>query len=85
MQIRLRLFGELKEYAPEGAVRGAALLELPDGATVMDLINHLRIPYGGEEGLLVVAVNDVEAPHGQRLKPGDSVSMFEPLAGGATV
>jgi len=57
-------------------------MELPEGTTVLDLINRLGIPYGGEEGLLVAAVNDAEAAHGSVLRDGDRVSMFEPLAGG---
>jgi molybdopterin converting factor small subunit len=83
MTITLRLFGELKQYAPDGERRGRAVqVELPEGTTALQLILRLGIPYGGDEGQMVVAVNDVEVEHGTVLRDGDTVSMFEALAGG---
>ena len=82
MTITLRLFGELKEYMPEGKPRSGARIELPDNLTALQLILRLGIPYGGDEGQMVVAVNDVEVDHGTVLRDGDTVSLFEPLAGG---
>jgi molybdopterin converting factor small subunit len=83
MTITLRLFGELKQYAPDGPRQGRGIrVELPDGLTALQLILRLGIPYGGEEGQMVVAVNDVEVDHGTALRDGDTVSLFEPLAGG---
>jgi molybdopterin converting factor small subunit len=83
MTITLRLFGELRQYAPEGERRGRAIrTEVPDGFTALQLILHLGIPYGGDEGQMVVAVNDTEMPHNSVLRDGDTVSLFEPLAGG---
>jgi molybdopterin converting factor small subunit len=85
MTITLRLFGELKHYAPQDAAgKRAARVELPDGMTAVQLILHLGIPYGGEEGQMVVAVNDVEVDHSTVLREGDAVSLFEPLAGGSS-
>ena len=83
MQIVLRLFGELKRYQPEGERRGrGVLVELPVGSTALQLILRLGVPYGGDEGQMVVAINDTEAPHNTVLRDGDTVSLFEPLAGG---
>ena len=83
MQITLRLFGELKQYTPDGEKQGRAVrIEVPDGLTALQLILRLGIPYGGDEGQMVVAVNDVEVEHNSVLHDGDVVSMFEPLAGG---
>lgn len=82
MTIILRLFGELKQHMPEGAAGRSARIELPDGTTALQLILRLGIPYGGEEGQMVVAVNDAEVDHNTVLRDGDAVSMFEPLAGG---
>lgn len=83
MTIYLRLFGELKEYAPAGEQRGRAVrFEVPEGTTALQLILKLGIPYGGDEGQMAVAVNDVEVEHGTELHEGDTVSLFEPLAGG---
>jgi molybdopterin converting factor small subunit len=82
MTITLRLFGELKQYMPHDATGRTARMELPDGTTALQLILRLGIPYGGEEGQMVVAVNDAEVDHNTVLREGDAVSMFEPLAGG---
>ena len=83
MRVRLRLFGTLKRHAPDGAAgRGTVFLDLPEGATVLQLIMHLGIPYGEHEGQIVAAVNDRETAHDRVLREGDAVSLFEPLAGG---
>jgi len=82
MTITLRLFGELKRYAPEGQTGRTARVEVPDGMTALQLILRLGIPYGGDEGQMVVAVNDVQVEHNSVLHDGDTVSLFEPLAGG---
>lgn len=82
MTITLRLFGELKHHMPPGSPGRSTRLELPDGTTALQLILRLGIPYGGEEGQMVVAVNDAEVDHNAVLRDGDAVSIFEPLAGG---
>jgi molybdopterin converting factor small subunit len=80
--VQLRLFGEFREYLPEGAVGGRTSIELPEGATVFTLVDQLGLPYEAEEGVLVAAVNDEVADLKALLKEGDVVSMFPPLAGG---
>jgi len=82
MTVRVRLFGELKEHAPAGSASRIFPYEVPEGTTAVQLIMRLGIPYGGEEGQMVVAVNDVEVDHGTVLREGDTVSLFEALAGG---
>ncbi|HEU4752848.1 MAG TPA: MoaD/ThiS family protein [Armatimonadota bacterium] len=82
MTVRIRLFGELKRYLPEGQTGRTARVEVPEGLTAQQLILRLGIPYGDHEGPIVVAVNDVEREHGVVLRDGDTVSLFEPLAGG---
>lgn len=83
MTITIRLFGELRQHLPpEHAGKRSTIMEVPDGLTAQQLILRLGIPYGVDEGQIVVAVNDVEVEHGHTLQPGDTVSLFEPLAGG---
>ena len=82
MKVRLRLFGELKEYLPEGVSGRSAEIEVPEGLDVLGLILRLGIPYNAEEGEIVVTINDTQAEHRAPLHDGDVVSMFEPLAGG---
>lgn len=83
MTITLRLFGELKHFAPGNRPSSRAQrVEIPDGLTAQQLVLHLGIPYGGEEGQMVITVNDVEVDHSSPLREGDTVSVFEALAGG---
>lgn len=77
MRVRLRLFGELKRHLPAGGA-----IDVPEGTTVERLLDCLGIAHGGEEGQIVVAVNDIEVDHATALREGDTVSIFEPLAGG---
>lgn len=83
MTIRLRMFGSLRRHAPRDVAAARTFeYEVPEGTTALQLIMKLGIPYGGEEGQMVVAVNDIEVSHETMLQPGDVVSLFEPLAGG---
>jgi molybdopterin converting factor small subunit len=80
--VQVRLFGEFREYLPEGATGGRASIELPEGATVFSLVDRLGLPYEAEEGVIAVAVNDEVTDLKAPLADGDVVSMFPPLAGG---
>ena len=82
MTIQLRHFGELRRHRPAGSTGRTILLTLPDGTTALQLILQLGIPCGGEEGQMVVAIDDVEVDHNTVLKDGNTVSLFEALAGG---
>jgi molybdopterin converting factor small subunit len=82
MKIHLRLFGELKQHAPPGSSGRQATIEVPEDLDVLGLIMRLGIPYHADEGSIVVTLNDTQVEHSARLKDGDTVSMFEALAGG---
>jgi sulfur carrier protein ThiS len=79
MEIQVRLFANLAAYAPPEARGGAARVELPEGATVWDLLARLRIPDEGS-WLLLVNGRDVEAT--AMLRGGDVVDVLPPLVGG---
>ena len=66
---------------------GASTLdvELQDGATVRDLVEHLRsrgAPFDGLPEEPAVAVNRVYADLGEPLSSGDEVAFIPPVAGG---
>jgi molybdopterin converting factor small subunit len=82
VKVQVRLFGEFRDYLPEGSLGGQATVELPGRATVYTLIQQLDLPYQGEEGVLAVAINDEVTDLHAPLSEGDVVSMFPPLAGG---
>jgi molybdopterin converting factor subunit 1 len=59
-------------------------LELPRGASVRDLLDHVRALPGAERlaPVPMVAVNQHYATLHQRLTPGDEVALIPPVAGG---
>ena len=79
MTIEVRLFANLGRYLPPGTRGDAVALEVPEGATVDDVVRQLAIP-AGLPGLLLV--NGRDATPDRRLRPGDVVSIVPPLAGG---
>jgi molybdopterin converting factor small subunit len=80
VKVEVRLFATLAAYLPAGSRGGAAIVELPEGTTVAHLARRLGIP---DDLALVALVNDREAPLERALQPGDVVTLFPPLAGGA--
>ena len=79
MEIEVHLFANLADYGPPGARGGAARVELPEGATVRDLLRRLRIP---DEGPRLFLVNGRDVDSGATLRSGDVVDVLPPLVGG---
>jgi molybdopterin converting factor small subunit len=79
VRVEVRLFANLAAYLPEGASGSAAILAVPDGATVGEVLTVLAIP-AELPRLLLVNGSDVEPQH--RLAAGDVVSVLPPLVGG---
>jgi len=78
IQVHVRLFSRFRQYLPRQA-RGRAMVELPQGATVADLVRQLGID--GRVG--VVTVNEEPEPDRQRvLHEGDEVRIFPFVVGG---
>ncbi len=81
MMVRSLFFAQYRDIA------GAEELpvELPEGASVGDLVSALRGRVGGLASLPakpVVAVNMDYAPLATRLSEGDEVAFIPPVAGG---
>ncbi len=79
MKIEVRLFANLARYLPPGTRGDGMTLEVPDGATVGEIVRRLAIP-DELPGLLLV--NGREARPDRPLRPGDVLSIVPPLAGG---
>jgi molybdopterin converting factor subunit 1 len=63
----------------------ALTVDLPDGATVADLVAALRgrgAPFDALPEEPAVAVNRAYALPGERLRTGDEVAFIPPVAGG---
>jgi len=83
MRVRVLPFGVSKDWL--GAA--AATIELPEGASVADLLERLRmrLPAGQAEQALkgiAVSVNAEYATAGQVLRDGDEVGLLPPVSGG---
>jgi molybdopterin synthase sulfur carrier subunit len=77
MKIRVELQAYLEDYAPgDGAIFA---YELPDGATVADLIRKLGVP---EELASVLVIGDEAVDASHALKEGDRLTVIPPVAGG---
>jgi molybdopterin converting factor small subunit len=79
VKVEVSLFATLGAYLPPSAVGDSVILDVPDGATVGQVVHSLGIP---EDLDCLRVVNGHDAPLDRRLNPGDVVSVFPPLAGG---
>lgn len=81
MRIQIKLFASTRELF------GASSIErdLPEGATVGDLIELLRLETNGKvgPGYLHVAIDKRYAGPDTVLRPGDEAAVFPPVSGGA--
>lgn len=82
MKVEVALYATLSKYLPPGAENRKAVIEVKDGATVREVMNHLGIPSDFPNILLV---NGRQTPDGAVLKDGETLSIFPPLAGGCAV
>ncbi len=79
MKVTARVYATLRRYLPEETAHNPMELELPDGTTVGELLNHLGLP---QDAVKVVFVNGRHAEFEQVLADGDRVGIFPPVAGG---
>ena len=82
MRVRVLFFGMLKDRMG----KSSDLLELPEGASIRDLLAHYEteVPRLKESlPALAVAVNQVYASPEAKLKAGDEVALLPPVSGGS--
>lgn len=78
--VDVQLFSILR-HRPDGKVRGQVTLELPDGATVADVLSELDVP----DLPIVISVNDQQADSSTALHDGDEVEIIPAVAGGSLI
>lgn len=82
MKVFVKLYALLRKHHP-GPKRSVPLeVELPEGATVADLVPVLDLPAGLVRSAFV---NNVEADLESVLHDGDVIGLFPPVVGGARV
>jgi molybdopterin synthase sulfur carrier subunit len=74
-----KLFATLRRHYPHLGIGEPMPVELPDGATVGDLVEHLRLP---ADQVKVVFVNNVIRETEYPLADGDKLGIFPPVGGG---
>ena len=80
MRVEVRVFATLSSYLPKGSQNDSAVLDLAEGSTAGDAALALGIPRHFPR---IVLVNGEDADEDRRLRAGDVVTLFPPLAGGS--
>ncbi len=79
MRVTVKLFATLVRFK-DGTRAGRPFdVELFDGASARDLIDHLKIP---PEETHIIFINNIIEDHHSKLNDGDIVGMFPPVGGG---
>lgn len=84
MRVQVKLFAAAREIVGQGEVS----LELKEGSTVGDLMEHFFARYPRLKGMaasLLLAVNREFAEPTVKLQEGDEVGVIPPVSGGADV
>ena len=74
MKVKVKLFASLRTFGPDEQV-----LELPDGTTIDDVVQILKIPVTIR---LLKIVNGEHRPANHVLHEADELALFPPIAGG---
>ncbi len=79
MIVQAKLFATLRRQYPHVGIGESMPVELPDGATVGQLIEHLHLP---ADQVKVIFVNGIVREEEYVLDEGDVVGVFPPVGGG---
>ena len=84
MQITFKLYASLMSYLPESTDKHAIRVDVPADATVCNLIDRFRVP---REMAHLVLLNGVYLPTEERdqsgrIREGDTLAVWPPVAGG---
>lgn len=79
MRVTVVCFGAMRDHLPPGAHHNRADVEVPETATVGDVVDVLGAPRALAFAVLVDGIQStLEAP----LAPGSEVTLMPPFAGG---
>ncbi len=81
MEVRIRLGSGIARFAPASVLTA----QLPNGATVEDLYEHLAVDHpelAPALGSALPIVGGMHVDRGQALAHGDEVALLAPVAGG---
>jgi molybdopterin converting factor small subunit len=79
ISVHTKLFASLRQYRPGLGIGEAFSVELPEGATVGNLIQEIGLP---DKEVKIVFVNALFRDLAHELADGDQVGIFPPVGGG---
>jgi sulfur carrier protein ThiS len=79
MTVTVVCFGAMRDYLPAGSAGNRAEVELPEGASVGDLVDALAAP---RRLVVAVLVDGAQAPLEEGLRSGAEVTLMPPFTGG---
>ncbi len=79
MKVEVRVFATLRRYFPDLSVGEPQVVELPDGATIADLLAALGIP---QEEVKIAMRNSRQVDWDEKLQDGDRVAFIPAVGGG---
>ncbi|MCS7281969.1 MAG: MoaD/ThiS family protein [Anaerolineae bacterium] len=79
MVVTVKLYATLRKFYPDLGVGEGMRVELPEGATVGQLLNHLNLP---PDVVRVAFVNGIARDENHPLSDGDEIGLFPPVGGG---
>ena len=84
MQITFKLYAGLMSYLPEGTDKHAIRVDVPADATVCNLIDRFRVPREMAHLVLLngVYLHPAERDQPGRIREGDTLAIWPPVAGG---
>lgn len=77
--VQVKLFATLRQRYPHLEIGEPVAVELPEGATVRQLLVELQVP---DDQVKIVFVNHVICDRDHPLTDGDAVGVFPPVGGG---
>lgn len=84
MKVAVRLYAQMMDYFPQGAMGHPFELTLEAGATVGELLARLGIPQEVASAS-VLLINGEHGRPSQGLKEGDGISILPPICGGKSL
>ncbi len=83
MNITLKLYASLGAFLPPEAERNIINIDVKDGATIGEVLNHQQVP---RDNCHLILVNGIFAPPATAdtkiLAEGDALAVWPPVAGG---
>jgi molybdopterin converting factor small subunit len=83
MQVKLKLYASLGQFLPDGAARNISEIEVADGTTITEVLDRYNVP--PKMCHLVLLNGHFQAPAirpSVKLKAGDHLAVWPPVAGG---